>query len=814
MSNDQDKKTKALPVLAVRDAVVYPGQVTPFHIGRDESKQAVTEAEENHDDKIIIVAQRDGKNDEPDSDALYDVGTVCTIAQTLNAPDGTVKILIQGEYKVKISEFSKDQGFFSAHVVEIPEQSDDADEELQARAADALEAFEKYAKIAPNVDQEMIKEAKSLKDQPTRLSYAIASQLVNDTDAEMKSKQELLEMQDTLERLTGTIDYMVGQYAAVDVAKTIKKSVKKNMEKTQREYYLNEQMKAIKQELGEDSEDELEELKNLIDEAGMPEKVEAKARKELKKLMNTNPQSAEATVIRNYLDALLEYPWSKSSEINYDLDAAREGLDEDHYGLDKVKEQVIENLAVQARLEEKGLTQDAEPDILCLVGPPGVGKTSICKSLAKSTGREYVRYSVGGVKEESEIRGHRRTYIGSKPGKIVQKMTEAGTNNPLFVIDEIDKMGSDQRGDPSAAMLEVLDPEQNDTFEDHYLEVPTDLSKVKFVCTANVWGKIPTPLQDRMETIFLGSYTEDEKLEIAKQHLVRKQRKAHGLEENELQIDENALRDLVRYYTKESGVRNLQREIKKICRKAVVELQGDNDQVTITSENLEDYAGKRAHKYNLVEDAEDKVGVVSGLAYTSVGGETLKIEASKIPSGKGIVSQSGKLGDVMKESITAATVLIKSKAESIGVDIDKQVLPYDFHVHVPEGAVPKDGPSAGVGMLTALFSEITGKKVRKDVAMTGEITTKGEVTAIGGLREKLSAAARAGYKTVLIPEENVKNLDEVPDSVLEVLEVKPVSTIEEVLETALVDGSKLFKDGQHIAPPESKDPGSAQPSPQ
>lgn len=798
MSNDNTPENKAatneLPVVPLRDMIIFPHTIVPTFVGRDKSVAALEKAMENGPEgaQILCLLQKDATTDDPGADELYGTGVVCNILQILQLPDGQVKLLLEGAERANVSSL-EDNGTYVSAKFEPVENKPVAEEEKEALYKMLTESFAEYAKV----NKMPADVTKSLESDEVKgdLSY-LADAIIAHIKLPLEDKQALLENADVADRLKQVYGKMNAAADLQKVERRIKKSVKESMEKTQKEYYLNEQLKAIKKEMGDDEEDDpIAEYEEKIKTMDLPEETREKATREVKKLKGMNPQSAEATVSRNYLDQLLGVPWGNYSEINYDLEQAGETLNTDHYGLEKVKEQVLENLAVEGRLKDADASDDAEADILCLVGPPGVGKTSICKSLAKATGREYVRMAVGGVRDEAEIRGHRRTYIGSKPGKVIEKLQKAGTLNPLFVIDEIDKMGSDHRGDPAAAMLEVLDPEQNDTFEDHYLEVPVDLSKVKFVCTANVWANIPGPLQDRMETIFLGSYTEDEKLEIAKQHLLRKQRKAHNLTEDEFKVSEDALRDLVRYYTKESGVRTLQREIKRLCRKAVVELgKGDTKNVSITSENLEQYAGKRKVKYELVEP-NDEVGVVTGLAYTSVGGETLSIEATKWTEKGGRVIQSGSLGDVMKESIQVAEGWLKAKASSgeiNGLSID-DVLKTTYRVHVPEGATPKDGPSAGAAMLTAIFSAATNRKIKRDVAMTGELSLRGKVTAIGGLREKLSAASRAGYKTVLIPEDNVKDLDEVPQQVLDALDVKPVSTIEEVLNYALVDSNDLFK---------------------
>ena len=760
------------PVLPLRDIVVFPHMIVPLFVGREKSVKALEEVMAD-DKQILLAAQIDPAVDDPTSDGIYRAGVLANVLQLLKLPDGTVKVLVEGQSRVKITEYLENDEFFEAkaeHVSEMP--GDPA--AIQALVRTVGEEFERYAKVKKNIPEEALS-AVSETTEPAKLADLVAGHL----GIEVEQKQELLETLPISERLEKVYGLMQGELSVLQVEKKIKTRVKSQMEKTQREYYLNEQMKAIQKELGdgEDGQNEVNELAERIEATKLSKEAREKADAELKKLRNMSPMSAEATVVRNYLDWMLSIPWGTKSRVKKDLGRAQDVLDHDHYSLEKVKERIVEYLAVQAR------SQKLKGPILCLVGPPGVGKTSLGKSMAKATGREFIRISLGGVRDESEIRGHRRTYIGSMPGKIIQALKKAKTTNPLILLDEIDKMGQDFRGDPASAMLEVLDPEQNGTFVDHYLEVEYDLSNVMFVTTSNSYN-MPGPLLDRMEIIPLSGYTEDEKTEIAKRHLLSKQIKAHGLKKGEFTLTDEALTDIVRYYTREAGVRNLEREIARLARKAVTKIvKKETEEVTVTPENLDDFLGVRKYRYGLAED-ESQIGVVTGLAYTSVGGDLLHIEALKLP-GKGRMKTTGKLGDVMKESIEAASSYVRSIAPQIGVKpprFDK----WDIHVHVPDGATPKDGPSAGLAMVTAIVSVLTGLPVRKDIAMTGEVTLRGNASAIGGLKEKLLAALRGGIKTVLIPEENEKDLAELPDNVKEGLEIIPVKHVSEVLEIALI----------------------------
>ncbi|MCR8546215.1 endopeptidase La [Salipiger sp. P9] len=768
----QQPLNSSYPVLPLRDIVVFPHMIVPLFVGREKSVKALEEVMAD-DKQILLAAQIDPAVDDPASDGIYKAGVLANVLQLLKLPDGTVKVLVEGQARVRITEYLPNEDFFEAKAEYISEMPGDP-AAIQALVRTVGEEFERYAKVKKNIPEEALS-AVSETTEPAKLADLVSGHL----GIEVEQKQELLETLAISERLEKVYGLMQGELSVLQVEKKIKTRVKSQMEKTQREYYLNEQMKAIQKELGdgEDGQNEVAELEARIEETKLSKEAREKADAELKKLRNMSPMSAEATVVRNYLDWMLSIPWGTRSRVKKDLGRAQEILDHDHYSLEKVKERIVEYLAVQAR------SQKLKGPILCLVGPPGVGKTSLGKSMAKATGREFIRISLGGVRDESEIRGHRRTYIGSMPGKIIQALKKAKTTNPLILLDEIDKMGQDFRGDPASAMLEVLDPEQNASFVDHYLEVEYDLSNVMFVTTSNSYN-MPGPLLDRMEIIPLSGYTEDEKLEIAKRHLLDKQIKAHGLKKGEFSVTDGALTDILRYYTREAGVRNLEREIARLTRKAVTKIvKKEAEKVEVTSGNLSDFLGVRKFRYGLAED-ENQVGVVTGLAYTSVGGDLLHIEALKLP-GKGRMKTTGKLGDVMKESIEAASSYVRSIAPQIGVKpprFDKM----DIHVHVPDGATPKDGPSAGLAMVTAIVSVLTGLPVRKDIAMTGEVTLRGNASAIGGLKEKLLAALRGGIKTVLIPEENEKDLAELPDNVKEGLEIIPVKHVSEVLKIALV----------------------------
>ncbi len=767
-----DTLSPSYPVLPLRDIVVFPHMIVPLFVGREKSVRALEEVMAE-DRQILLSSQIDPSVDDPDTDAIYRVGVLANVLQLLKLPDGTVKVLVEGKTRIRITDFVPNDRFFEAHVEPLAESLGDK------AAVDALiravaEEFERYAKIKKNIPEEALAAVAETRE-PARLADLVAGHL----GIEVGQKQELLETLEVSERLEKVYGQMQGEMSVLQVEKKIKSRVKTQMEKTQREYYLNEQMKAIQRELGdgEEGQNEIAELEERIRKTQFSKEAREKAEAELKKLKSMSPMSAEATVVRNYLDWLLGVPWGVKSRVKKDLFKSQEVLDKDHYGLEKVKERIVEYLAVQAR------SAKLKGPILCLVGPPGVGKTSLGRSVAKATGREFIRISLGGVRDESEIRGHRRTYIGSMPGKIIQALKKAKTTNPLILLDEIDKMGQDFRGDPASAMLEVLDPEQNATFVDHYLEVEYDLSNVMFITTANSYN-MPGPLLDRMEIISLAGYTEDEKREIAKQHLIPKQIANHGLRKGEFAVTDAALTEMIRTYTREAGVRNLEREIAKLARKAVTEIiKKQGKSVEVTPEKLEDYLGVKRFRYGLAEK-EDQVGVVTGLAWTSVGGDLLSIEALKLP-GKGRMKTTGKLGDVMKESIEAAASYVRSISPELGVKPPK-FESIDIHVHVPEGATPKDGPSAGLAMVTSIVSVLTGIPVRKDIAMTGEVTLRGNALAIGGLKEKLLAALRGGIKTVLIPEENAKDLTEIPDNVREGLTIIPVSHVKEVLKLALV----------------------------
>ncbi|MEX0970052.1 MAG: endopeptidase La [Paracoccaceae bacterium] len=761
-----------LPVLPLRDIVVFPHMIVPLFVGREKSVHAL-EAVMKDDKQILLSSQIDASDDEPNVEGIHDVGVVANVLQLLKLPDGTVKVLVEGRQRVRLAKFLDNDSFFEAEAELLDEVEGDADT-LTALTRSVAEEFDRYSKLNKNIPEDALSVVAETKG-AAKLADTVAGHL----GVDLEEKQNLLEMLNIAERLERIYGIMQGEISVLRVEKKIKSRVKSQMERTQREYYLNEQMKAIQRELGdgEEGEGELAELEERLAGTKLSKEAKDKAIGELKKLKNMSPMSAEATVVRNYLDWMLSLPWGKRSRIKKDLNAAQLVLDADHYGLEKVKERIVEYLAVQSR------SKKLKGPIMCLVGPPGVGKTSLGKSVARATGREFIRISLGGVRDESEIRGHRRTYIGSMPGKIIQALKKAKTTNPLILLDEIDKMGQDFRGDPASAMLEVLDPEQNATFVDHYLEVEYDLSDVMFLTTANSYN-MPRPLLDRMEVITIAGYTEVEKAAIARQHLIAKQEKANGLKKGELEITDGALQEIIRRYTREAGVRNLEREIAKLGRKAVTSIIKDKVAgVKVTAENIGDFLGVKRFKFGLAED-DDQIGVTTGLAWTEVGGDLLQIEALKLP-GKGRMKTTGKLGDVMKESIEAAASFVRSRAVSLGIkpsEFDK----IDIHVHVPEGATPKDGPSAGVAMVTSIVSVLTGIAVRRDVAMTGEVTLRGNVLPIGGLKEKLLAALRGGIKTVLIPAENEKDLAEVPDVVKDGLTLIPVAHVSDVLKVALV----------------------------
>ena len=760
------------PVLPLRDVVVFPHMIVPLFVGREKSVRALEEVMRD-DKQILLSSQIDPAVDDPTSDGIYRTGVLANVLQLLKLPDGTVKVLVEGRGRVQITEFIENENFFEAEAAPLEETLGD-EAIVEAMMRSVAEEFERYAKVKKNVPEEALT-AVSETQEPAKLVDLVAGHL----GIEVADKQELLELLVVAERLERVYGMMQGEMSVLSVEKKIKSRVKNQMERTQREYYLNEQMKAIQKELGDGEEGggEVAELEARIAETKLSKEAKEKADAELKKLKNMSPMSAEATVVRNYLDWMLSIPWGTKSRVKKDLNRAQNVLDNDHYGLEKVKERIVEYLAVQQR------SAKLRGPILCLVGPPGVGKTSLGKSVAKATGREFIRISLGGVRDESEIRGHRRTYIGSMPGKIIQALKKAKTTNPLILLDEIDKMGQDFRGDPASAMLEVLDPEQNGTFVDHYLEVEYDLSNVMFLTTANSYN-MPGPLLDRMEIISLAGYTEEEKAEIAKQHLISKQVKNHGLRKDEFALSDEALQEMIRTYTREAGVRNLEREIGKLARKAVTKIvRKEADKVEVTPDNLDDFLGVKKYRYGLAE-SKDQIGVVTGLAYTSVGGDLLHIEALKLP-GKGRMKTTGKLGDVMKESIDAASSYVRSIAPKIGVK-PPMFDTFDIHVHVPDGATPKDGPSAGLAMVTSIVSVLTGIPVRKDIAMTGEVSLRGNAMPIGGLKEKLLAALRGGITTVLIPEENEKDLADIPDSVKNGLKIIPVTHVSEVIERALV----------------------------
>ncbi|WP_103256264.1 endopeptidase La [Tabrizicola aquatica] len=760
------------PVLPLRDIVVFPHMIVPLFVGREKSVRALEEVMQD-DKQILLSSQKDPTADDPDADGIFRTGVLANVLQLLKLPDGTVKVLVEGKARVKITGFVENPAYFEATAERLPETPGDQTS-VEALVRAVGEEFDRYAKVKKNIPEEALAAVSDTRE-PARLADLVAGHLGID----VAQKQAILETLDIAERLEKVYGHMQGELSVLQVEKKIKSRVKTQMEKTQREYYLNEQMKAIQKELGdgEDGQNEVAELEERIRKTELSKEAREKAEAELKKLKSMSPMSAEATVVRNYLDWLLGVPWGVKSRVKKDLGAAQKVLDTDHFGLEKVKERIVEYLAVQAR------STKLKGPILCLVGPPGVGKTSLGRSVAKATGREFIRISLGGVRDESEIRGHRRTYIGSMPGKIIQSLKKAKTTNPLILLDEIDKMGQDFRGDPASALLEVLDPEQNNTFIDHYLEVEYDLSNVMFITTANSYN-MPGPLMDRMEIIPLAGYTEDEKREIAKGHLLPKQIAANGLKKGEFSVSDDALNHVIRYYTREAGVRNLEREIAKLARKAVTDiLKGKTKRVEVDPAKVEEYLGVQRHRYGLAEK-EDQVGVVTGLAWTSVGGDLLQIEALKLP-GKGRMKTTGKLGDVMKESIDAAASYVRSISPKIGVKPPKFET-MDIHVHVPDGATPKDGPSAGLAMVTSIVSVLTGIPVKKDIAMTGEVSLRGNAMPIGGLKEKLLAALRGGIKTVFIPEENAKDLAEIPANVKEGLQIIPVTHVREVLAQALV----------------------------
>jgi ATP-dependent Lon protease len=788
-TNDLDaniSQSSDVPVLPLRDVVVYPHMVIPLFVGREKSIQALDAAMQDNK-QILLVAQKSADIDDPAIDDVHEIGTLATILQLLKLPDGTIKVLVEGSQRAHIEGMKESGDFFVSGYRLLSDDAAKDDQELEILSRSTLSVFDQYVKLNKKVPSEILTSLAGI-DEPSRLSDTIAAHM----SLKLEEKQKILEISDVQERLEYIMKLIDGEIDMLQIEKRIRGRVKQQMEKSQREYYLNEQMKAIQKELGdmEDAPNEVEELEQRVEKSGMSKEARKKADSELNKLKMMSPMSAEATVVRNYIDWLVDCPWKKKSKIRNDLASAEDVLNEDHYGLDKVKERILEYLAVQQRVKKlKG-------PILCLVGPPGVGKTSLGRSIARATNRKYTRMALGGVRDESEIRGHRRTYIGSLPGKIIQNLSKVGTRNPLFLLDEIDKMAADFRGDPASALLEVLDPEQNHTFADHYLEVDFDLSDVMFVATANSMN-IPGPLLDRMEVIRLPGYTEDEKVEISKSYLLPKQMKNNGLKEGELQVSDAALRDIVRYYTREAGVRSIEREIAKICRKVVKDVLLDKKStgkvIKVTPKTLEKYLGVKRFRYGVAED-NDQIGQVNGLAWTEVGGELLTIESAVMP-GKGKLSYTGQLGDVMQESIQAAMTVIRSRAATLGLKGDFQDK-IDIHVHVPEGATPKDGPSAGVGMCTALASSITKMPVNANVAMTGEITLRGEVLPIGGLKEKLLAAHRAGIETVLIPHENKKDLVEIPKNILNKLDVKPVRWIDEVLELALTEMPVPLKSSQ------------------
>ncbi len=774
------------PLLPLRDVVVYPHMVIPLFVGREKSIKALDVAM-NTNKQVLLVAQRDPTHDDPGLEDMYPVGTVASILQLLKLPDGTVKVLVEGGYRAKIVEIEEVDDYVGANVEPVTAEILD-EENASQLVTTVLEQFEQYVSLSKKVPAEVMTSLTGI-EEPGRLADTIAAHM----SLQLEQKQEILEMPSEQDRLEHLLDFMEAEIDLHQMEKRIRGRVKKQMEKSQREYYLNEQMKAIQKELGELGEEvnEPEQLAKKIADAGMTKEAQEKANSELNKLKMMSPMSAEASVLRAYIDWMISIPWKKRSRVFNDLERAEKILEADHYGLEDVKERIVEYLAVQTRVKK------VKGSILCLVGPPGVGKTSLGESIARATNRKFIRMALGGVRDEAEIRGHRRTYIGSMPGKLVQKMSKAGVKNPLFLLDEIDKMGMDHRGDPASALLEVLDPEQNNSFNDHYLEVDYDLSEVMFVCTSNSMN-IPGPLLDRMEVIRIPGYTEDEKINIAQRYLVPKQQKNNGLKDGELSIEDSAIRDMVRYYTREAGVRGLDREVAKIARKAIKRFIKEKEltSLVVDSESLEDYLGVRKFDYGVAEQ-ENQIGQVTGLAWTQVGGELLTIEASAI-HGKGRMVKTGSLGDVMQESIQAALTVVRSRSQILGIAPDYSEK-FDIHIHVPEGATPKDGPSAGVAMSTALVSVLTNIPVRADVAMTGEITLRGEVLRIGGLKEKLLAAHRGGVKTVIIPLENQRDLKEIPDNILQDLAIKPVKWIDQVLEIALQSMPKPLSDDEYQA---------------
>ena len=775
-----------LPLLPLRDVVVYPHMVIPLFVGRERSIEALENAMAS-DKQVLLLAQRNASVDDPKPDDLYQIGTVSSILQLLKLPDGTVKVLVEGGDRAKVSQISDTGSYYSADV-EVLSSTTMSDNESEALLRSAMTQFEQYVSLNKKVPPEVLTSLSGI-EEPGRLADTVAAHMSLD----LEQKQEILEMADVRERLEHLLGLMEAEIDLFHVEKRIRGRVKKQMEKSQREYYLNEQMKAIQKELGEIGEEpnEMEDLEGRIADAKMPAEAEKKTRAELAKLKMMSPMSAEASVVRAYIDWMVNVPWSKRSKVRHDLKRAEKVLEEDHYGLEEVKERILEYLAVQKRVKKiKG-------PVLCLVGPPGVGKTSLGESIARATNRKFVRMALGGVRDEAEIRGHRRTYIGSLPGKLVQKMAKSGVKNPLFLLDEIDKMGMDNRGDPASALLEVLDPEQNNTFNDHYLEVDYDLSDVMFICTSNSMN-IPGPLLDRMEVIRIPGYTEEEKVNIAQRYLIPKQMRNNGLKESELTVEAEALVDIVRYYTREAGVRGLDREIAKLCRKVVTHHVKENSQTTdrIRPQDLEDFLGVRKFDYGVAEE-ENRVGQVTGLAWTQVGGELLTIESSAVP-GKGRIVKTGSLGDVMQESIQAALTVVRSRCQVLGV-VPDFIDHRDIHIHVPEGATPKDGPSAGIAMCTALVSILTDIPVIADVAMTGEITLRGEVLKIGGLKEKLLAAHRGGIKTVIIPQDNERDLKEIPENIKSDLNIVPVKWIDQVLEIALAETPKPYSDEEFEA---------------
>ncbi|HEY8949434.1 MAG TPA: endopeptidase La [Rhizomicrobium sp.] len=780
------------PVLPLRDIVVFPHMIVPLFVGREKSVRALEEVM-NDEKQILLLTQKTAAEDDPSTDGLHTIGTMATVLQLLKLPDQTVRVLVEGKSRARVTGFTDRSDFFQATIEKISDLPGEG-KETEALIRTVKTNFEQYIKLNKKVPAETLASVAQIED-PAKLADTVAAHL----SVKISDRQQLLETLDTTARLEKVLSLIEGEIGVLQVERKIRSRVKRQMEKTQREYYLNEQLKAIQKELGEGDEgrDEMNELEDRIRKTKLSKEAREKAQAEVKKLRSMSPMSAEATVVRNYLDWMLSLPWGKKTKVKKDLKLAEDILNEDHYGLEKVKDRILEYLAVQQRAGK------VKGPILCLVGPPGVGKTSLARSIAKATGREYIRMSLGGVRDEAEIRGHRRTYIGSMPGKVVQSLKKVKSSNPLFLLDEIDKLGADYRGDPSSALLEVLDPEQNNTFQDHYLEVDFDLSDVMFVTTANSLN-MPGPLMDRMEIIRIPGYTEDEKVQIAKRHLISKQLEANGLKEGEWKITDAALYDLVRYYTREAGVRSLEREIAGLARKAVKEIvSGKKTSVEVTPQNLNDYAGVRKFRFGEIE-GEDQVGVVTGLAWTEVGGDTLQIESVMLP-GKGRMQTTGKLGDVMKESIDAARSFVRSKATSFGIKpptFDTR----DIHVHVPEGATPKDGPSAGLAMATSIISVITGIPVRRDVAMTGEVTLRGRALPIGGLKEKLLAALRAGIKTVAIPADNEKDLADIPENVKSGMKIIPVKTVEDVLKVALVRQPEPidWAEPEAVTPPPAK----------